>query len=621
MILSDYQRIHDATRGLPAAWRKRLWARVESKVGGYGPRAKFVGGAVAYQAKSEIERAAAKLANVRVPLDARDADICARADAMARWCMSLGPTIQPERPRVVAVTLTDRPAHLGTTPREAAPELCGPPAFWPRLAAKMCDVATSQGVEPPPIRKGARSQCARLMCPLWWRRGLRKAHARQVEGAAIALGFVHKQAERYVSDESHRRRQQQNRRNAATLARTIATNEHNQEFTLAELAAKGTANKAIRRAELMTRIAGFERIAQELGHAGSFITITCPARMHRWRTVNGGRVIENPKYDGTLPREAQQYLSKLWARARAKLAREQIQLYGFRIAEPQHDGTPHWHCLFFHAPEHARRLEEVVRHYALQDSPDERGAHAKRVDFRAIDWEKGSAAGYIAKYVAKNIDGCGLETDITGEPIMTVPQRVEAWAATWGIRQFQQVGGPPVTVWRELRRVKALPDNAPASLRDAHTAVNRDDTEGAERAADWAAYVKAQGGVFCGRGYVVRLDTIEQDGAGRYGDGMANATVGVWAWGIERVTDGIATMRSVRVAVASARYDWTITQGARGDLGALMPKGLAFDVARLAAPWTRVSNCTDARPWWERANVEDPDESLFPHLYQSWGTA
>ena len=87
-----------------------------------------------------------------------------------------------------------------------------------------------------------------------------------------------------------------------------------------------------------------------------------------------------------------------------------------------------------------------MREHALRDSPHEPGAQAHRCDFTAIDPAKGSAAGYIAKYIAKNIDGAHVGEDFNGKSATETAVRVEAWAARWGIRQFQQIGGAPVGV-------------------------------------------------------------------------------------------------------------------------------------------------------------------------------
>lgn len=299
-------------------------------------------------------------------------------------------------------------------------------------------------------------EIARISDEQWWRRKLRVKHGRAVEREAIRLNMVHANHEIYASNASVSRRKSQNTRNIRTLQAVYAINELGEEFTLAKLAELSVSNPAIRRGELMTRIAGFEQYARLKQHVGEFLTVTCPSRMHcmTYKRVNGKAIVRvNKKYDGTTPRKAQQHLSTVWERTRAKFKREGIALYGFRVAEPQHDGTPHWHLLLFFPPEQVERAREIFKHYALQVDGDEKGADEHRFDAKAIDWTKGTATGYIAKYIAKNIDAYGVEDDLYGKDANKSVARVDAWASTWGIRQFQQIGGHSVTVWRELRRL------------------------------------------------------------------------------------------------------------------------------------------------------------------------
>jgi hypothetical protein len=548
---TDTQWAEAITATLPTKWRRRMlahWGR--SHMGEWSPDNH--GRRVA--ANIELRETVAGLCQVRIPLSSTDADLCQRAESLAAACFERGQIHH------------DMAALHGAMERICrANGYTGPRGLQITQAGAM----------------------ARMTDPIWHRRQLRKLHAKNVEGAAIRMGMVNRARQCYVSDETLARRMEQNRRNVAMLEGTTATNELGQEYTLAELAAKGTSNKAVRRAELMTRISGFERIAIDLGHGGLFFTVTCPSYMHKWRTVHGGGVVENPRYKGTTPRQAQAYLAKVWSRIRAALHRAKVGIYGFRIAEPNHDGTPHWHLLVFHAAEHLAKLREIVLRYALREAPDEPGAALHRVDFKPIDAGKGTAAGYIAKYVAKNIDGYKLDADLYGNPALETSARVEAWATTWGIRQFQQIGGPPVTVWRELRRVKAVPENAPDHLKQAWRAVNKvAKIEGRDNACvAWDHYTRAQGGVFCGRRYAIRVEKVQGEGLGRYGEPLAPAPIGVST--IETYTPAhMAWMTPPgqaerRIVVESDRHQWTIKVG----------RGVGFKV-RECAPWTRVNNCT-----------------------------
>lgn len=564
---SDSEWAADLVRQLPGQWQKRLLKRYWKTASKDWDGSTWPSSQAA--ANIELRQTVEGLGKVRIGLDASDSHLCAEADRLALECLRRGEIFH----------------DIDT------------------LHAAMVRIAVAQSIAPPSGRHmTVAGQIGRLTDPLWWRRQLRKLSAKHVEGAAIQLGYVNRSRECYVSDMSVNRRLQQNRRNTKTLENTTATNEAGQTFTLAELAATGPANKSIRRAELMTRINGFERVAIDMGHSGLFLTITCPSHMHKSKTARGGGVMENPLYSGVTPREAQTYLAKkVWVRIRTALSNAGIRIYGFRIAEPNHDGTPHWHVLVFHVPEQRERLKAIILKYALEDSPNEAGAAEHRVDFKPIEAGKGTAAGYMAKYVAKNIDGHKLGADKYGNDAVETAVRVEAWATTWSLRQFQQIGGPPVQVWRELRRVKQLPAGCPQGLIDAWNAVNKTaKIEGRENpCVAWDRYTRAQGGVFCGRKYRIRMLTKTAEGLGRYGESLGERPIGVTTDSIECWTPphmahtGGRSERVVSWPCASTRYQWTITKKRRE-----------------ATPWTRVNNCTE--PTAQSVTTADPKQIDSP---------
>ncbi|NTS78142.1 replication endonuclease [Catenovulum sp. SM1970] len=170
------------------------------------------------------------------------------------------------------------------------------------------------------------------------------------------------------------------------------------------------------------------------------------------------------------------------------------RFYGFRVAEPHHDGTPHWRTSLaltvFVEPEYKQAMLDVFQHYCFEEDGTEKGADKHRLKVVEIDPNRGGATSYIAKYVSKNIDGKGLDKGVYGEDPIIAAERIEAWASCFGIRQFQQIGGASVTVWRELRRLKALCTETFESLE----AIRQSADE-----SDWQSYTKLVGGVFAKR--------------------------------------------------------------------------------------------------------------------------
>ena len=456
-----------------------------------------------------------------------------------------------------------------------------------------------------PDAESDRGTVARLCNGMWWRRQLRRLNSRRMEQAERIKGRVHDRAGIYVSSRGLEARRRQHVRNNRMLEAVDAVNQDGQEYTLAELSELGMANPENRRAELMLRIADTERVAIRRGDVGLFVTITCPSRYHAiWR----GTKRHNPKWTSAAnpdPRDAQAHLQKLWSRARAKLGRKRLGIYGVRVVEPHHDGCPHWHVLLWTEAQNAGAVLGLLRSYAIADSPDEIAAdESVRFDVKMIDPNKGSAAGYVAKYIAKNINGqqferpgvVGDHLDAYGHDLINAAPRIEAWSATWGIRQFQFFGLPSVTVWRELRR-----------LRDASSMVDwveeRDpDTDAImsaselRRAADdgrWADYLIEMGGPMTRRddrpARPWSVDRMTGQGGelqtGRYGDPL-EMTAGVVVRGFELLTR--INRWTIKGRSSADDFDLeALTSGAAGDA------------------WTRVNNCTRPLPPVEESPFDE----------------
>ncbi|WP_171014170.1 replication endonuclease [Chitinivorax sp. B] len=469
---------------------------------------------------------------------------------------------------------------------------------WPSHASLMAAVKAvvlRMGATAPQVgRQGVTDDTLlkRLQDAKWWRRQLRVIHSRTQEAAAIRNGQVWRGAGLYVSDDAMQRVRQQKRRNRAMLEQTEAVNEAGDCYTLAELADVGVSNPQVRFAELMVRIRGFETIAKDVGHVGLFITISCPSRFHAVYRDSGK---PNEKYDGSTPRDAQAYLTHLWGDIRAVLHQDGIKLYGLRVVEPHHDGCPHWHLLVFTPRAQQARTIDVFRHYALRDAPEEvAGREEIRCQAVEIDWQRGTAAGYVVKYLCKTLTGRKINGESIGDNFdgLDAPEaaeRVQAWASVWGIRQFQQLGTAPVTVWRELRRLHArqlqqdegslqdaLGQQAPrerlhqtfGDLRHAGTLM---EAALAADASQWAAFVTILGGVDCPRQALAVQPLKDRDIINQYGEATGCRVIGV----ADAQTGQCITTRV---------HHWEIRRA--------LPQASPTRAARCAA-WTRVNNCNN----------------------------
>ena len=519
----------------------------------------------------------------------------------------------------------------------------GSTARW--FHGELNGVAVACQARPVDASKTLQGVVGRMYDPLWWSRNLRREMRLQNEVEEHASGAIRRKTQCYVSDHALHTTQRRARQNRKTLEALEVANDIGQALNLADVSDSSVSNPKLRRAELMTRCKGFQNVAEFMGHEAVFLTLTCPSRFHRF----GADSKPNKNWTDETPRDGQKYLNGVWAKTRAEWKRRGFYPYGFRVAEPHHDGCPHWHILLF-CPEDqagwfvprralAGRLDEgagvvgVAGQYALEDSPGEAGALKHRFTVKRIDPAKGDATGYIAKYISKNIDGLtedgsnvGLDY-ASGQKATTGASRVRAWASTWGIRQFQQIGGPSVTVWRELRKYK---DNADKPLQ---LELFKNCIAAADR-AEWMAFWMLQGGPEGGRAGLLKPKWVT-DGKGKYGeqitrvfgaqdrDGLNEVITRMHTWTIQKSgTQDLHNLETERwrrreliarhplIAKAAA-----VTPEAWNEFHSVMRPGHLVPEFKEGAglPWTRVNNCTDSPKDDEAQALKDD------FLRHSWG--
>ncbi|HDO0986576.1 TPA: replication endonuclease, partial [Aeromonas salmonicida] len=437
----------------------------------------------------------------------------------------------------------------------------------------------------------------RLLSAKWWERRVNRCWDRLQEHTAILLGKVRKGVSAYISNATMKVVRERKRAMLRWLAESEVMNtQHDLVVSMKDCWEASTSNPVNRRNEMMTRMRGFEDYAEEQGHVGVFFTWTAPSRFHSWKTGRNGKTIENEKYEGATPRETCAYMGKLWSRARSYLKRWGMPLYGFRVCEPHHDGTPHWHLLLFMRPADKWRVISTLQHYALSHNLQELERSnlgipftdiTPRFDWKEIDPAKGDATGYIAAYIAKNIDGEHVDgDDEAGTKADIGAQHACAWASWWGIRTFQQIGGAPVGVWRELRRISNAKKHG--DLVGPPKPVLQDPRfEAARYAADngiFRCYLHAMGGALATRAeHPIKLAHLIEEQANCYGEDIKRLM------GLHTARLGIKTRLQGWEVVPEGTYQATKAAGGSG-------LGVGVQSGDSPAPWSSDNNCTQPDP-------------------------
>lgn len=422
---------------------------------------------------------------------------------------------------------------------------------------------------------------SKMLSVRFWSRHFRTFTRRWREHLYIAVGDVRRQRAVICSPQWTQYWLASRQRGRELMAETgIEDEETGEVLNLLDVVKGSVSDGDRRRAEMMTRIKGMETLAGAGGHDGEpdytglFFTWTAPSQYHAWLAT--GR--RNRKWNGAAPGETRQYFTRTFKNFSTALSRRGIHTFGIRITEAHHDGTPHWHGLLFVRRDQEAVFRTLFEEYAntenVTGTPGNRRGRISQLILRRMEEEKGGAVAYITKHIGRNMEDCapgGTEPE-TGRPYTEVARNTAAWASLWGIRQFQFTGGPPVSVWRELRRLsdQKKADSVTPVFGELHRAADT---------GDWAAYTRLQGGLFTARKNLTMRTWYkpgeEPDECGRYA----------------AILRGVYLPGSDRAPVVTRTRKWKVISPRQHDKAGSLKKTRKPALS----PWTCVNNCISGR--------------------------
>lgn len=429
---------------------------------------------------------------------------------------------------------------------------------------------------------------SRMISVRFWSRHFRTFTRRWREHLYIAVGDVRRQRSVICSPQWVQHWLSSRKRGREIMAETDLEDEETGE-TLPLLSAvdASVSNNEKRRAEMMTRVKGMEELAelaeldslaqaQNSDYIGLFFTWTAPSQYHAW--LKTGR--RNRKWNGASPRETQQYFTRTFKNFSTALTRCGVDIFGMHITESHHDGTPHWHGILFVRREQEAILREVFESYANAENcnctshrPGKPPAQSQ-LEIEPINKRQGSATAYITKHICRNIEGCapgGTDRE-TGRPWTEIARHSAAWASLWGIKQFQFIGGPPVSVWRELRKLsdQKKADSVSPVFGKLHRAAG---------GSDWAEYTRLQGGLPTARKNLTMRAWYkpgeEPDECGQY----------------TAILKGVYLQGTNKAPIATRTRNWKVKAPRQNAKPGFMKKNRKPALT----PWTRINNCTMRR--------------------------